>query len=73
MARQLAPFGSDLEVVLDQGLATEQKILEIDQVNFNAFTRVTSNTFIARKDSYTLTIRSTQNGGSFDGESFDDG
>ena len=68
MARQLAPFGSDLEIVLDQGLPTELKILEIDEVIFNAFTRVASNTFFAIKDSYTLTIRSTQNGGALTGD-----
>ncbi len=68
MARQGQNFGNDLEIVLDAGLPTELFLVDIPEVTFNAFTEITSPSFIAFKDSYTLTIRSTLDGGNLTGD-----
>jgi hypothetical protein len=41
MARQHAQKGNNLRVILDAGLSTEQVLLDIDEVTFKQFTRVT--------------------------------
>ncbi len=68
MARQGQAFGNDLEVILDLGLATQVTLIDLSEVTFNRFTEVTSGAFTAAKDSYTLTIRSTLNGGQLSGD-----
>jgi hypothetical protein len=68
MARQGQSFGNDLEVILDLGLPTETFLIDISQVTFSRFTEVTSSLFTATKDSYTLTIRTTLNGGRLTGD-----
>ena len=59
MFRQGRDGGNDLEVILDLGLETEQYLIDIDEVTFTSFTEIESSSFFAEKDSYTLTIRST--------------
>jgi hypothetical protein len=68
MARQSGQFGNDLEVILDLGLPTELTILDNPLITANSFTELTSSTFTAQKDSYTLTIRSSLNGGQLTGD-----
>lgn len=68
MARQSGSGGSDLEVVLDEGLPSEIGLIDIPEVTFNAFTEVSSPTFIATKTSYTLTIASDNNDGALTGD-----
>ncbi len=68
MPRQSFDFGTDLEVVLDVGLPTEQKVLEIDQVIGTQFATFVSNPFTATKSSYSVTLRTTRNGGTLTGE-----
>jgi len=66
MARQSPPYGNDLEVILGIGTPWEQKILDIDEVTFNAFTTVTSSVFDLLQwptNSFTLTLRTTLDDG----------
>ncbi|MEX2215996.1 MAG: hypothetical protein WD768_17930 [Phycisphaeraceae bacterium] len=69
MARQSgATPGNDLEVILDQGLATQIILLDLAHVGFTSFTELTSPVFTALKQSYTLTVRTTLNGGQLTGD-----
>lgn len=69
MARQQGPNGgNDLEVILDQGLASEIVLIDIGEITSPRFTEIVSPAFIAAKDSYTLTIRSSLNGGQLSGD-----
>jgi len=68
MARQSGAFGNDLEVVLDDGLASEIVLLDIPEVTFSSFTELESPSFLAAKDTYELTIRASLNGGVLGGD-----
>jgi hypothetical protein len=68
MARQHAQKGSNLRVILDAGLSTEQVLLDIDEVTFKQFTRVTGTLFEASKPSYTISIIADGNGGALLGD-----
>ncbi|MEO2032590.1 MAG: right-handed parallel beta-helix repeat-containing protein [Planctomycetaceae bacterium] len=68
MARQSGAGGNSLEVILDAGLATEITLVDISEVTFDSFTEVVSPTFVAGKDSYTLTIKSDRDGGTLTGD-----
>lgn len=58
MARQASDLGGSLQVILDEGLATEMVLVDIPEVTFTRFTEVVSSEFTATKNSYTLTIAS---------------
>ncbi len=68
MARQAQNFGNDLEVVLDAGLASEIVLLDIAEVTASSFTEFESALFSAEKDSYSLTLRSSLDGGNLSGD-----
>lgn len=68
MARQYASSGNDLEVLLDAGLGSEMMLIDLDEVTFSSFTELESALFVADKDSYELTIRSTLDGGDLTGD-----
>ncbi|MEM7390860.1 MAG: hypothetical protein AAF492_00810, partial [Verrucomicrobiota bacterium] len=68
MARQGQGFGNDLQVLLDVGLPSEIPLIDITEVTNSRFTEVESGTFVALKDSYTLTIRASLNGGNLTGD-----
>lgn len=61
MGRQTNNLGGDLTATLDVGLATETALIDIPEVMFTRFTEVNSTSFVATKNSYTLTIQSDQN------------
>ena len=63
MARQAQPYGNDLEVILDRGLQTERKILDLPEVTANTFTPVQSVSFRPTKASHTLTLQTTRSDG----------
>jgi hypothetical protein len=68
MARQAGAGGNDLEVLLDAGLPTEIPLIDYAEVIFTSFTEAESASFLAQKDSYELTIRSTLNDGLLTGD-----
>ncbi|NQT88185.1 PEP-CTERM sorting domain-containing protein [bacterium] len=68
MARQGQVGGNDLEVLLDAGLPTEIPLIDIAEVIFSSFTEQESASFLAQKDSYELTIRSSLDGGLLTGD-----
>ncbi len=68
MARQYGDGGSDLEVILDLGLASEISLIDIPEVTFSAFTEISSPTFMATKSSYVLTIDSDNDEGNLSGD-----
>ena len=68
MARQGQDFGNDLEVVLDAGQPTELILIDIPEVTASTFTVVESRPFVAEKETYELTIRSSLDDGRLDGD-----
>ena len=69
MARQQGVnMGNDLEVILDEGLLSEVVLLDLDEITATSFSLLSSDAFIAYKNSYTLTIRASLNGGLLSGD-----
>ena len=59
--------GSDLELVLDAGLASEIVVIDIPEITSVGY-REESGSFMALKESYTLTIRASNDGGNLTGD-----
>jgi hypothetical protein len=67
LATRRGGAGSDLEVVLDAGLASEVVLIDIPEITSPGFQEETGS-FMALKESYTLTIRASNNGGLLAGD-----
>ena len=68
MARQFGLKGNNLVVQLNPGQPDQVDLIDIPEVTFGEFTRVTSDPFVATSSSYTLAIYADRNGGELTGD-----